>query len=62
MTAFFSRFRRLISAISGACRRHSSGVTCAETFFHTDAVADSTALVKAKWLDPSAMASSLCSL
>src|SRR5271165_578760 len=55
MTAFFSRLRRLISAIRGAWRRHSSGVTCARTLSHTAAVSVSTAGVNANPAEPSAI-------
>ena len=74
MTAFFSRFSRLISAIRGACRRHSSGVTRLLSFAQIGAVAASTASVKANRpaalpgacvaesiVEPSAMVVSLCS-
>src|ERR1700677_4863804 len=55
MTAFFSRFRLLIAAISGACTRHSSGVTRLLTFSQIGPVATSTSLVNASGRDPSAI-------
>src|SRR5262249_57272563 len=56
MTAFFSRFRRLISAISGACRRNSIGVTRVRTFSQTGAVRASTSGVNSSAAVPTAMA------
>ncbi len=56
MTAFFWRFSWLIAEISGACTRHSSGVTLALTFSQTGAVDAWTSGVKGRGSKPSYIA------